>query len=56
MHFKKLCLTTTSSEKSEPIRRNIAPILRTRKHAELERCWELDQDSREDFFIATSDK
>lgn len=56
LHFKKLCLTTTSSEKGEPIRRNTTPILRTRKHAELEKCWELDQASREDIFIATSDK
>jgi len=52
--FKKLNLASSVSEINEPLRRKTVPIIRTRKHSELERCWELDVD-REDFLIATSD-
>jgi hypothetical protein len=53
--MQKLCLVDSSSEISEPIKRKAAPQLRKRKYAELDRCWEMDSDSRDNCLIAYSD-
>jgi hypothetical protein len=53
--MQKLCLVDSSSEISEPVKRREAPQLRKRKYAELDRCWEMDSDSRENCLIAYSD-
>ena len=53
--MQKLCLVDSSSEISEPVRRIEAPKLRKRKYAELDRCWEMDSDLKDNCLIAYSD-